>query len=165
MESMNTCVLQTFSFDFIKRQKRGVCPSCLMQREVIWSMRNLFRLEYKEGGKKSKKKIFVGLVLTCVTNAYRKLYSNNIFWPIRVHQVSVLGFLPLWLCIYDIDPLFWNAKFHLCGCDTIIYRSNKYLHGLLCILSFDFDKLQDCDKLDYDILNSNTETLRVCCTS
>lgn len=66
---------------------------------------------------------------------------------------------------YDIDPLFWNAKFHLCGSDTIIYRSKKYLHGLLYNLPYDFDKLQVCDKFDNIVLNSNTESIGVWCVS
>ena len=150
-----------------KTRDRSVCLSFVSnanRMEVIKSMRNLFSSKYKEDDNKYKKKIFVGLVFTCVINAYRKRCSKNIFWPIRVLQFSVLGFLPLSLCIYDIDPLFWNAKFHLCGDDEIIYRSNKYLHGLLYNLLCDFDKLQDRDKLGNVVLNSNIETLGVWCT-
>lgn len=47
------------------------------------------------------------------------------------------------------------------GGNTIICRSNKYLHGLLCNLLCDFDKLQDRDKLHNVVLNSNTESLGV----
>lgn len=43
--------------------------------EAIQSMRNLLNGEFKEGGKKSQEKKFVGLVLTYVTNAYRKRFK------------------------------------------------------------------------------------------
>lgn len=51
--------------------KNTRCKWCLSfvcnakRTEVIWPMRNLFSGEYKEGRKKSKKTIFVSLVLTC----------------------------------------------------------------------------------------------------
>lgn len=125
--------------------------------ETIQFMSNLFCDGCKEDWKKLKNHIFLGFGL----NLCRVLCSNNNFCPIRVLEVSAPGFLLLSLCIYDIDPPFWNAKFHLCEGDTIIYRSNKYLHGLLCNLPCDFDKLQDHDKLDNVVLNSNTEGLSV----
>lgn len=69
--------------------------------EIIQFMNNLFCDECKEDGKKILKiYIFVGL------NVCRVLCSNNIFCPIRVLEVSALGFLLLSLCIYDIDPPF-----------------------------------------------------------
>lgn len=43
--------------------------------EAIQSMINLLSGEFKEGGKKSQEKNFIGLVLTYVTNAYRKLFK------------------------------------------------------------------------------------------
>lgn len=65
--------------------------------EVIQSVRKLFSDKYKEDGKKSKENIFIDLTLTCDISAYRKLCSKNIFWPIGVLQISVLGsFSVIW---------------------------------------------------------------------
>lgn len=98
--------------------------------EVIQCVRNLFNDKYKEDRKKPKENIFIDSISTRDISACRKLHSKNIFWPIGVLQVSALGSFSLSLCIYDIDPLFWNAKCHLSGGGAVINRSNKYLHSL-----------------------------------